>query len=70
MTRLKNLAIAHQLAKLRVDVIEVEFPASSKHDLKTVKLIAKEVGSRVDECNYMPVISAYCRCIRGDVDAA
>ncbi|KAM1185686.1 hypothetical protein ACFX2G_015273 [Malus domestica] len=42
MTRLKKLAIAHQLAKLRVDVIEVEFPASSKHDLKTVKLIAKE----------------------------
>ncbi|KAM2557473.1 hypothetical protein TB2_014589 [Malus domestica] len=42
MTRLKKLAIAHQLAKLRVDVIEVEFPASSKHDLKTVKLIEKE----------------------------
>ncbi|KAM1736629.1 hypothetical protein FF1_014923 [Malus domestica] len=42
MTRLKKLAIAHQLAKLRVDVIEVEFPASSKHDLETVKLIAKE----------------------------
>ncbi|KAM1937193.1 hypothetical protein ACFX15_014384 [Malus domestica] len=36
------MAIAHQLAKLRVDVIDVEFPASSKHDLKTVKLIAKE----------------------------
>ncbi|KAM1397267.1 hypothetical protein ACFX2I_014867 [Malus domestica] len=42
MTRLKKLAIAHQLAKLRVDVIEVEFPASSKHDLETMKLIAKE----------------------------
>ncbi|XP_068321699.1 2-isopropylmalate synthase A-like [Pyrus communis] len=71
MTRLEKLAIAHQLAKLRVDVIEAGFPASSKYDLETVKLIAKEVGSRVDECGYVPVISAYCRCVRSDdVDAA
>ncbi|KAM2288558.1 hypothetical protein ACFXTI_029426 [Malus domestica] len=61
MTRLEKLPIAHQLAKLRVDVIEVGFPASSKYDWETVKLIAKEVGSRVDKCSYVPVISAYCR---------
>ncbi|KAM1470280.1 hypothetical protein TB2_040796 [Malus domestica] len=61
MTRLEKLAIAHQLAKLRVDVIKAGFPASSKYDWETVKLIAKEVGSRVDKCSYVPVISAYCR---------
>ncbi|CAN6688399.1 unnamed protein product [Malus baccata var. baccata] len=70
MTRTEKLAIARQLAKLGVDVIEAGFPASSKYDLETVKLIAKEVGGRVDECGYVPIIGACCRCVRSDVDAA
>ncbi|GJV64018.1 2-isopropylmalate synthase A-like protein [Tanacetum coccineum] len=45
MTAQQKLAIAHQLAKLGVDIIEAGFPASNKADLETVKLIASEVGN-------------------------
>ncbi|KAJ7950574.1 2-isopropylmalate synthase [Quillaja saponaria] len=71
MTRSEKLAIAHQLAKLGVDVMEVGFPASSKDDLEAVKIIAKEVGNLVDdETGYVPVIAACARCVRSDIDAA
>ncbi|GKB58222.1 2-isopropylmalate synthase A-like protein [Tanacetum coccineum] len=45
MTTKQKLAIAHQLAKIGVDIIEAGFPASNKADLETVKLIASEVGN-------------------------
>jgi isopropylmalate/homocitrate/citramalate synthase len=70
MSRRQKLDVAWQLAKLGVDIMEVGFPASSKEDLETVKLIAKEVGNAVDDSGYVPVISACARCIRSDIDAA
>jgi isopropylmalate/homocitrate/citramalate synthase len=71
MTGTQKLAVARQLLKLGVDIMETGFPASSKDDFETVKQIAMEVGNAVDECSgYVPVISACARCIRGDVDAA
>ncbi|KAJ7950575.1 2-isopropylmalate synthase [Quillaja saponaria] len=71
MTRSEKLAVAHQLAKLGVDIMEVGFPASSKDDFEAVKIIAKEVGNLVDnETGYAPVIAACARCVKSDIDAA
>ncbi|PON65937.1 2-isopropylmalate synthase [Trema orientale] len=79
MTRPEKLAIARKLLELRVDVIDAGFPASSKEELETTKLIAQEIGNNnnnnnnvSDEycCGYVPVISACARCIRSDIDAA
>ena len=58
----EKLEIASQLARLRVDVIEAGFPASSAGDLAAVQLISREVRG--------PVICALARCIQRDVDAA
>ncbi|KAI4354112.1 hypothetical protein L6164_003011 [Bauhinia variegata] len=70
MTSSEKLAVAHQLAKLGVDCMEVGFPASSKDDFEAVRMIAREVGNTVDENGFVPVISACARCVKGDIDAA
>ncbi|HEU4749412.1 MAG TPA: 2-isopropylmalate synthase [Gemmatimonadaceae bacterium] len=44
MTLEEKLAVAHQLARLRVDVIEGGFPAASPGDWNAVHQIAREVG--------------------------
>ena len=56
-----KLAIAHQLARLRVDVIEAGFPYSSPGDFAAVKAIAEEVEG--------PVIAGLSRCFEEDVRA-
>ena len=43
----EKLAIAHQLAKLRVDVIEAGFAAASDGDFEAVARIAREVKGPV-----------------------
>ena len=43
MTTEEKLQMAHQLAKLGVDVIEAGFAAASKGDFEAVNLIASEV---------------------------
>ncbi len=58
----EKLAIAHQLAKLRVDVIEAGFAASSDGDFEAVSRIAKEVKG--------PVIASLARCVPNDIDRA
>lgn len=71
MTSKQKLAIAHQLAKLGVDIIEAGFPASNKADLETVKLIAREVGNATaNDDGHIPVISGLARCNMNDVDKA
>jgi 2-isopropylmalate synthase len=48
LNRAEKLEIAHQLAKLRVDIIEAGFPIASPDDFDAVKAIATEVeGPRV-----------------------
>jgi 2-isopropylmalate synthase len=48
LNRAEKLEIAHQLAKLRVDIIEAGFPIASPDDFEAVKAIATEVeGPRV-----------------------
>ncbi len=58
----EKLEIAHQLARLGVDVIEAGFPITSPGDFEAVQLIAREVEG--------PVICALARTAKQDIDAA
>ncbi|KAL0658859.1 hypothetical protein Bca4012_079444 [Brassica carinata] len=70
LTPPQKLEIARQLSKLRVDIMEVGFPASSEEEFETVKTIAKTVGNEVDEeTGYVPVICALARCNHRDIEA-
>jgi 2-isopropylmalate synthase len=55
----EKLEIAHQLARLHVDVIEAGFPASSPGDFEAVQTIARQVKG--------PVICGLARCTEGDI---
>jgi 2-isopropylmalate synthase len=56
----EKVEIAHQLARLGVDVIEAGFPISSPGDFEAVRTIAREVKGRV--------ITGLARAITGDID--
>ncbi|MDI9582690.1 MAG: 2-isopropylmalate synthase [Acidobacteriota bacterium] len=58
----EKITIAHQLAKLKVDVIEAGFPISSPEDFEAVKRVAEEVEG--------PEIAGLCRAVEKDIDAA
>jgi 2-isopropylmalate synthase len=62
MNRQEKLAMAQQLARLQVDVIEAGFPAASDDDFAGVQDIAARVEG--------PVIAALCRARKGDIDRA
>ncbi|CAN1269909.1 2-isopropylmalate synthase 2, chloroplastic [Linum perenne] len=70
MTSKQKLAIARQLVKLGVDVIEAGFPAASREDFEAVKAIAEEVGNSVDQDGYVPVICGMSRCNEKDIRIA
>lgn len=56
-----KLRIAHQLARLNVDVVEAGFPASSPGDFEAVQRIAREVEG--------PAVTGLARTKRSDIDA-
>ena len=58
----EKLEIAHQLARLGVDVIEAGFPIASPGDFEAVQAIARDVHG--------PVIAGLARANAQDVDAA
>src|SRR2546423_8627166 len=58
----EKVEIAHQLARLGVDVIEAGFPITSPGDAKAVAAIAKAVEG--------PVICGLARTSAQDIDAA
>ncbi len=58
----EKIQIAHQLARLGVDVIEAGFPAASPGDLEAVSLIAREVR--------VPIIAGLARTRKEDIEAA
>src|SRR5215216_1902728 len=58
----EKLEIAHQLARLGVDVIEAGFPIASPGDFEAVQAIAREVHG--------PVIAGLARAHAADVDRA
>jgi len=60
----EKLAIAHQLARLGVDVIEAGFPFASQGDFKAVNKIASAVGKEKG-----PIICGLARASKGDIKA-
>ena len=62
MTLEEKVEIAKQLERLRVDVIEAGFAASSPGDFQAVQAIAREVRT--------PTICSLSRCVTEDVDSA
>jgi 2-isopropylmalate synthase len=56
-----KLTISRQLARLKVDVIEAGYPASSPEDFEAVQLIAREVKG--------PAICALSRAVPSDIEA-
>src|SRR5437588_10631905 len=62
LNRQEKLEIAHQLARLGVDVIEAGFPITSPGDFESVQAIAREVQG--------PVICGLARTSFQDIDAA
>ncbi|MBC1262054.1 2-isopropylmalate synthase [Synechococcus sp. BSF8S] len=60
----EKLAIAHQLARLRVDIIEAGFPFASPGDFNAVQRIAAAVGTPEG-----PVICGLARAAQGDIKA-
>src|SRR6059036_3502037 len=62
LNRQEKLEIAHQLARLGVDVIEAGFPITSPGDFESVQTIAREVEG--------PVICGLARTSKQDIDAA
>ena len=62
MTGEEKLEVARQLARLRVDIIEAGFAASSPGDFEAVRTIAREVRG--------PVIASLARAHPNDVDQA
>ncbi len=59
----EKLRFAHQLARLRVDVIEAGFPAASETESQAVRAIGEEVGT-------VATIAALARCEPADIVAA
>jgi 2-isopropylmalate synthase len=62
LNKQEKLEIAHQLARLGVDVIEAGFPITSPGDFEAVQAIAREVEG--------PVICGLARTSKQDIDAA
>src|SRR4051794_13643160 len=62
LNKQEKLEIAHQLARLGVDVIEAGFPITSPGDFESVQAIAREVEG--------PVICGLARTSVQDIDAA
>ena len=63
MTLVEKLGIAHQLARLRVDIVEAGFPAASDGDWAAVHEIAREVGVADG-----PAICGLARASERDID--
>ena len=57
----EKLVVARQLARLKIDVIEAGYPASSPEDFEAVQLIAREIEG--------PAICALSRAVASDVEA-
>src|ERR1700724_2876468 len=62
LNKTEKLEVAHQLARLGVDVIEAGFPIPSPGDFESVQAISREVEG--------PVICGLARTAHQDIDAA
>ena len=71
----EKLEIAHQLARLGIDIMEAGFPAASPGDLEAVRRIANTVGrtprrGKNGEVAPPPVIAGLARANKNDIDKA
>lgn len=66
MTVAEKLAVARQLSRLGVDIIEAGFPAASPGDFEAVHTIAAEAGS----WSHVPVICGLARATTRDIETA
>ena len=64
----EKIDIAHQLARLGVDIIEAGFPAASSGDLDAVRRVSLEFAE--DTGGPTPIICGLARAKRSDIDAA
>jgi 2-isopropylmalate synthase len=62
LNKQEKLEIAHQLARLGVDIVEAGFPITSPGDFESVQAISREVEG--------PVICGLARTAKQDIDAA
>jgi 2-isopropylmalate synthase len=58
----EKLEVAVQIARMKVDMMEVGFPSSSRGDFEAVKAISKKIGQEV-------CIAALGRAVEADIDA-
>lgn len=58
----EKLEVANQLKKLRVDVIEAGFPASSPGDFEAVKAVAEEMQAKEG-----PIVAGLARALENDI---
>jgi 2-isopropylmalate synthase len=72
MTSAEKLEVAHNLARLGVDIIEAGFPAASPDDLEAVRRIALEVGNPAEgqADAKVPVIAGLARANKVDIEKA
>ncbi len=80
MTSAEKLEVAHNLARLGVDIIEAGFPAASPDDLEAVRRIAVEVGNPSKSAVLsgskdrpeakVPIIAGLARANKSDIDQA
>jgi len=72
MTSAEKLEVAHNLARLGVDIIEAGFPAASPDDLEAVRRIALEVGNPAhpESDAEVPIIAGLARANQADIDKA
>src|SRR3990172_1004051 len=80
MSSAEKLEVAHNLARLGVDIIEAGFPAASPDDLEAVRRIALEVGnqptgaalseSKGQPDMKVPIIAGLARANKVDIDKA
>jgi len=71
----EKLEIAHQLARLGVDIMEAGFPAASPGDLEAVRKVANTVGRRPrrgknGEIKAPPTVAGLARANKNDIDKA
>lgn len=70
MTSAEKLEVAHNLARLGVDIIEAGFPAASPDDLEAVRRIANEVGNPANPEAKVPTVAGLARANKADIDKA
>ena len=57
----EKLEVAEQIAKMKVDMMEVGFPSSSQGDFEAVRAISRKIGQDV-------WIAALGRAVQADID--